>query len=159
MKDKFFLLIGIAIVVWAFYMFLQKPAPARYQVSTEATSTTSVVKVGEESIVVELADTDAERILGLSGRESLESGHGLLFIFDAPGKYGIWMKDMNFPIDIVWVGENWQVVSVERLVNPDTYPNIFYPTEEAKYVLEIPAGESSRLGIDTGSTLYLESQK
>ena len=155
MKDKFFLLIGILIIAWSFYAVLQRPAPAKYQKTDNSLqlSVNSFIRIGDKNISVEIADTDEERTLGLSGRESLESDYGLLFVFDTPGKYGFWMHDMNFSIDIIWIDENWKVVGIERLVNPDTYPKIFYPIETIKYVLEINSGESSRLGIDTGSVL------
>lgn len=69
------------------------------------------------------------------------------------------MKDMNFPIDIVWIGEDWKVVSINTLVNPDTYPEVFYPALPVKYVLELNSGEASILGIDTLTQLYFDDQK
>ncbi len=148
MKDRFFLFIGIIVIIGSFYLFLQKPVPApTWRLDRQVT-------IGDNVIVVEIADTDEERGQGLSGREFLESGHGLLFLFDLPGKYGFWMKDMNFPIDIVWIDELWRVVSVEREVDPKTYPQIFYPPRAIKYVLELPAGTTTEKSIDEGEKVY-----
>lgn len=117
---------------------------------------TGEVRVGDKIISVEVADTDTLRTQGLSGRDSLPPNSGMLFIFETPSKYGFWMKDMNFPLDIVWIDESWQVVGVDRLINPDTFPKVFYPNSAVKYVLEINSGETSMLGIDTGSKLSLD---
>lgn len=150
-KDVFFLILGIAIVIWSFYMFLQKPAPAHYQ----SQPTVSTIKVGDESIRIEIADTDAERAQGLSGRAMLEESHGLLFVFENPGMYGFWMKDMLFPIDIIFLDVNLKVINVYEGVEPSTFPTLFYPLVHTKYVLEINSGEASRVGIDTGVQVSL----
>jgi len=98
------------------------------------------IKAGEQTILAEVSDTDALRTLGLSGRKSLEEGRGMLFIFDKSRMVGFWMKDMNFPIDIVWVNALKQVVGVEDNISPQTYPKIYSSKEPVLYVLELPAG-------------------
>ncbi len=161
LKEAFFLLLGVVIIVWSFYVFLQKPAPAYYQEITnnrQPTTDNKILKIGEQIIEVEIADTNEERAQGLSGRETLEIGHGLLFVFETPGIYSFWMKDMKFPIDIIWIDEHWTVVGVERGVTPETFPKSFLPNSPVKYVLELPNTESFKLGIDTGSTLFLDDQ-
>lgn len=146
LQKYFFLSLGLALVVWSFYAFLNNPAPAHYQDS-------ATLFVGAVQIPIEIADTNEERALGLSNRESLAEGRGLLFIFEETGVYGFWMKDMKFPIDIVWIDENWVVVGIERRVTPNTYPTTFFPPRPVKYVLELNSEEASRLGIDIGSRL------
>lgn len=134
MREKFFLIVGIVVVAGSFYLFLQRPAPAKYQDSQS-------IKIGDSVIKVEVADTDAERMQGLSDRKSLEKGYGMLFIFDKPYQYGFWMKDMNFPIDIIWLDEEFKVISIERNVGPETFPKVFYPPIPIKYVVETNVGE------------------
>lgn len=151
-RDAFFLLLGIGIVVWSFLVVLDKPAPAKYQNYTG----NSYVVVGDQMIEVEIAETEEARERGLSGRESLAAGHGLLFLFESPGMHGFWMKDMRFPIDIVWIDEDWVVLGVERGAEPASYPDIFSPPAPVRSVLEIPAGQARAYGIDTGSKLFLD---
>jgi uncharacterized protein len=146
LKKLFYLILGLALVIWSFYQFLQQPASLPHQQN-------SVLYLMDAAIPVEVADTDMERSLGLSGRESLARGSGLLFIFETPGNYGFWMKDMRFPIDIVWIDEDWKVISVEKDARPETFPRIFYPNAPIKFVLELNSGDASRLGIDAGLTL------
>ena len=148
LKDSFLLLVGVLVIAWSFITFLHQPAPEHFQ-------TPPILKVGEHNIILEIADTDAKRTQGLSGRTALENNHGMLFIFEEPGKYGFWMKDMLFPIDIVWISADLQVVGVERNVLPESYPQIFYPQTLINYALELNSGEAERLGIDIGEKLYL----
>lgn len=96
--------------------------------------------INDVNINVEIAKTKQDRIKGLSGRLELERGNGLLFDFETSDHHGIWMKDMNFPIDIIWLDSLLQIVHIEHNVSPDTYPEEFKPNKKSKYVLELPAG-------------------
>ena len=107
------------------------------------------------AIEVEVADTKASRELGLSGRPSMGDDEGLLFVFDKPGKYGFWMKDMNFPLDLIWINQNGLVVDVERKLTPDSYPATFINEIDASYVLEINAGLAEKFGLYIGSKVKI----
>jgi uncharacterized membrane protein (UPF0127 family) len=93
---------------------------------------------------VELARTPQAREQGLMGRDGLEPGSGMLFIFDAPGRYSFWMKNMKFPIDILWLDSDRKLVHIAESVPPcqsEPCP-VYTPLSDARYVLEIPAGEA-----------------
>lgn len=104
-------------------------------------------------IAVDVADTEATREQGLSGRATLAENHGMLFFFDAPGRPGFWMKDMLFSIDIIWISKDWTVIDITKNLSPDTYPNAFSPAAEAQYVLEVPAGFADIHHIQIGQSL------
>jgi hypothetical protein len=97
--------------------------------------------VGKQRFRVEVAATESARERGLSGRTSLQAGAGMWFVLPAPGLHGFWMKDMGFPIDLVWVSPDQVVVGVERLkpCGPHACP-IHYAPRPAIYVLEVNAG-------------------
>jgi len=157
-KNGFFLTIGTVFILGCFYLFLQKPAPVQYQPiinNQQLVTDGAILKVGDKELSVEISDTNAMRAQGLSGRISLEENSGMLFLFEKSEVQGFWMKDMFFSIDIIWIDENWTVLSVESDARPESYPNIFYSSAPVKYVLELNAGDALRLGIDTGSKLYL----
>jgi len=97
------------------------------------------VKIGEVVLDIEVADTETERIKGLSEKEILEENEGLLFVFDKGGYYGIWMKEMNFPIDIAWFDENKKITHIENAVSPETYPKVFNSFTPSLYILETNA--------------------
>jgi uncharacterized membrane protein (UPF0127 family) len=104
---------------------------------------------------VEVVDTAASRELGLSGRPSMNDDEGMLFVFDVPGRYGFWMKDMLFPIDMVWINGNGIVVSIERNVTPESYPKAYINQSDASYVLELGAGRAEVFGLYMGSKIKI----
>jgi len=123
------------------------------------------VKIGDMAFNVTVADTVDERMKGLSGRKELSIHEGLLFVFDKPGIYPFWMKDMNFPIDIIWIGlkpggligaeEDFRVVYIKENASPKSYPETFTPNTPALYVLEVNAGTASDKKIKIGDKVFL----
>jgi len=113
------------------------------------------ITIGGVSLAVEVADTEILREQGLSGRSDLRSGKGMLFVFDTDGLWNIWMKDMQFPIDIVWTDVDGKVVTVALDIAPETYPKVFSPSSPARYVLELPAGFAAAHGIKEGSIIKI----
>jgi uncharacterized membrane protein (UPF0127 family) len=107
------------------------------------------------ALEVEVADTISSRELGLSGRKKMNDDEGMLFVFDTPGRYGFWMKDMQFPLDIAWINQNGIVVYIERNVTPETYPKAFINQSEALYVLEVNAGLMEKFGLYMGSKIKI----
>lgn len=108
------------------------------------------IRFGSGAISAEIATDLESRIRGLSGRELLLENFGLLFIFPESDFHGIWMKEMKFPIDIIWLNREKQIVDLAIDVPPDSYPQVFYPREKALFVLEILAGTAQKIGIKVG---------
>lgn len=106
-----------------------------------------LLTIGHARVWVEIADTPAAITQGLSGREKLPDDQGMLFMFERPGIYSFWMKDMHFPIDIVWIDADWRVVDISSQVDPATFPERFAPKESVQYVLEVNAGKAKEWGI------------
>ena len=113
------------------------------------------IKIGEVEISAEIADTDAKRAQGLSGRETLGEYEGMLFVFPRADYYGFWMKDMRFPIDIVWIGEDMRIVGITKNVSPETFPEVFRPPLPARYVLETKSGLADTRAIEIGESISL----
>jgi uncharacterized protein len=103
----------------------------------------------------EIASTTESRAQGLSGRSEVPPNYGMLFVFGEPGLYGMWMKDMLVPIDIVWLDEAGTVIGVQENISPDTYPETFYPPQPASYALETRPGEVKAQGFDIGDVIPL----
>ena len=113
-----------------------------------------LLTIGDAKLLVEIAQTPKEQMIGLSYRKSLAEGRGMLFIFDRNDTHSIWMKDMHFPIDIVWITEAMKVAHIAQNVSPDTFPQVFSPPSPARYVLETPAGYTKGK-IQPGDTMTL----
>ena len=111
---------------------------------------------GGAAVPVELALTGAQRSRGLSGRESLAAGSGMLFVFEQPNKSGFWMPEMRFSLDIIWIGADCRLVHIAAEVPhpaPDTPRSelpIYAPDAPGQYVLEVNAGDAARAGWQTG---------
>ena len=102
-------------------------------------------------IIFKIADEVPEKERGLGGVEVLPKNEGMLFVFDRISYHVFWMKDMNFPLDILWIDENDEIIYAERDVSPDSYPQKFVSQFPAKYVLEINGGQMYENGIQVGS--------
>jgi hypothetical protein len=101
----------------------------------------------------QLASTEIERELGLSGKKCISEHQAMLFKFDSPGYYGIWMKAMKFSIDIVWLDESKQVIDTKTNVTPDSFPQIYTPKSLSVYVVEVQGGVLNKYDIGVGSRL------
>jgi uncharacterized membrane protein (UPF0127 family) len=102
-----------------------------------------------------VADSIAERIKGLSDTPYLPDGVVKLFAFGASGDHSIWMKDMNYPIDIIWVNESGTIIHRKENVSPDTFPESFSPPKPAFYVIEANAGFVEKNGIKIGDEVVI----
>ncbi|HEY4508905.1 MAG TPA: DUF192 domain-containing protein [Candidatus Paceibacterota bacterium] len=111
------------------------------------------VEMGGKTFSIEVARTNSERAKGLSGHLPLLDDQGMLFVFPKPDKYGFWMKDMNFSIDIIWIDANFKIVHIENSLPPETYPKVFYPETPALYVLEVSNGEVEKLSLKVGDAV------
>ncbi len=104
-------------------------------------------------IKAELATSSEQLETGLSGRQSMDPGSGMLFVFPVVASRGFWMRNMSFPIDIIWIDKNKTVIGIEKDVAPESYPNIYFPPQPVKYVLELNAGYAEENGIASGTPL------
>ncbi len=115
----------------------------------------------QKGFTYEVVTDPAAQELGLSGRATIPSDYGMLFVFPAPGMPGFWMKDMLTSIDMIWINDGGIIVGIEPEVSPRTYPKAFHPPSPVRYVLETRAGEAERKGWKVGTKLTLpkSSQK
>lgn len=109
------------------------------------------INIGKAILRAEVANTDALRQRGLSGRSELGKDEAMLFVFDSDSNAPIWMKDMKIPIDIIWLDAKKKVVHVQHNVVPDAEPHETYRSPvPARYVLELSAGGAKQNGIKIG---------
>jgi len=102
------------------------------------------VKINEDIFTVFIADDAEEKRRGLIGHKSLSEKSGMLFIFDLPNIPHFWMKDMQFPIDIIWIFQN-QIIGWSENASPQPSALndeliIYYPPSLVDMVLEVAAG-------------------
>lgn len=112
--------------------------------------TGEVLYFDDVAVRLEFAETEEKRQKGLSGRANLARGTGLFFVFPESDLHGIWMRDMRFPIDIIWFNEDLVVVDTAMNVTPATFPKVFQPQAPARYILETNYGFVEVYGIEPG---------
>ena len=124
----------------------------------------SRIEIGKTIVFSEVVRTDEARRMGLSGREGLGMENGMLFVFQDYEYPSIWMKDMKFPIDIIWISGN-QVVDFEEnaqapaSTTPDFALQVYRPDTRANLVLEVSAGFVQENDIRIGDSLALTSNE
>lgn len=115
------------------------------------------VEIGGQKFRVEIMKKDWELAQGLSGRDSLKNGSGMLFVFPAEDRHEFWMKGMKFPIDIIWISGG-KIVDIKKSAPLPVTLNLekYVPSVPAKYVLEIGAGLSEKYGFKPGDEVELD---
>ena len=144
---KVLLVITVAVIVVTIVSRTSGP-----MVQTAATA-----EFGGVSLNIDYATTPAARELGLGGRTTIPNDYGMLFVFPKDSYYGFWMKDTLVPLDMFWLNAQGQVVYIAQDVATSSFPNVFYPSVPARYVLETIAGFARAHAIATGTPLLLKN--
>ena len=116
--------------------------------------------IGTTTFNVEIASTTVEQTRGLSFRPSLGENDGMLFLFGIGTIQMFWMKDMNFPLDMIWISGNTVDGFAQDVPAPApgtpmwTLPNYTSPNYTDK-VLEVNAGTVAKYNIKVGDTVTI----
>jgi hypothetical protein len=145
--------LGVALLVWGIYLLLKRPKVNSAAFYPEYPQAQVIIK--KTVIRAAVADSVATRTQGLSGRAAMKPDEAMLFIFPTAARYSFWMKDMMFPLDMVWI-RNGRVVDISVNV-PSPEPNASIlrsprvkPATPADSLLEVNAGLAARHGWKTG---------
>jgi len=118
---------------------------------------TTQLRLNSNVFSVQVAKTEAEREKGLSGVEKLNPNTGLLMVFSTDGEWGIWMKGMKVPIDILWLNKDKKVIYIVTDATPElSTDKTFVPKSPARYVLEVAAGTVKNSGIKINDVASFE---
>ena len=122
------------------------------------------IKVDKHVLEVQIADTEPRRVRGLMFQEQLPYDQGMIFVFEEPGFYSLWMLNMQFPLDMIWFDSDGKVVYIEKNVPPCksaletvTCTGNNSGENEAKYILEVTAGFVDEFEITEDSILEIIS--
>ena len=164
------LVIVFIVALGIFYRKNQGLSPLPFN-STKAPQAqeTKSVKIGSVSIKVDVADSDAEKQKGLSGRSSLGKDNGMLFVIsNNKTTPTFWMKDMKIAIDIIWIlsssgdVKEGKIIQIDKNVQapsfgtPDNKLKLYSPKSAVDYVLEVNSGYSDLNNIKVGDSALIE---
>jgi uncharacterized membrane protein (UPF0127 family) len=117
------------------------------------------VSISGFEILADIAISTQEKAKGLSIKDDMNEDEGMLFVYDKPSRPAFWMKDMKFPIDIIWLDVTGSVIHIEEGLKP-CIPSLTCPTyspdKEAQYVLETVAGFSKKHQLKIGTHVDFE---
>lgn len=126
----------------------------------EDVKSTSVVKVNNVTVDVILATTPSDQSKGLAVKDSMNENEGMLFVFKNPQKHSFWMKDMKFPIDIIWADSAGKIVHIEKNLQPCIFllPCTSYsPISDSLYVLEVVSNFTNKYDVKIGDQILSDS--
>jgi uncharacterized protein len=112
-----------------------------------------------KSIDIEIAGTDSARMMGLMYRKSMTDEQGMLFIFENSEPRSFWMKNTIIPLDIIYINENKEIVSIAKKTKPYSTESI--PSgKNAQYVVEVNGGFTDKYEIKAGDKIkYTKEEK
>ena len=122
-----------------------------------------IIKVDEILLEVQIADTEPRRVRGLMFQDQLPYDQGMIFVFDRPGPYSLWMLNMQFPLDMIWFAADGSVVHIAQDIQPcktavETVTcQSVVPEGNAMYIVEVTAGFVEMFGINAESKLEIIS--
>jgi uncharacterized membrane protein (UPF0127 family) len=143
--------IGIFTVIGGTAVFLAATGGTAFEAKAPVEQTT-IVTINGRPVPVELAATTAEHAQGLSDRDNLAPGSGMLFVFAETKPTSFWMRNMRFNLDIVWIRDG-KIVGIERNAPkpaPGTAPEdlpLYESGEAVSHVLEVNAGEAAEWAV------------
>jgi uncharacterized protein len=108
-----------------------------------------VTPAGIKTYLIEVADDNSERGIGLMNRKSMPEGQGMLFDFQTARLVQMWMKNTYVPLDILFIGENGRIESIAANTVPQSL-DIIGSKYEVRFALELVAGTAMRAGIKPG---------
>lgn len=119
-----------------------------------------IIVIGNHTFKLYIAKTAKDQQIGLSKYDKIPQDFGMIFIFEKPGYQSFWMKDMKFPIDIIFIKDN-RIVTIYQDISPPKSQNenllIYQPKSEANKVLEINAGLSQKYNFKEGDSINLKN--
>lgn len=149
------LLIGLG----ALYVSYNRDFLSNLPIPTNAPAKTQQLKINDVTLKVEVADTPSKRQQGLSGRDKLATGSGMLFVFPQAKKYQFWMKGMKFPLDFIYIKDGAVVDLIQNVPFPSPgYPDsslpVYEPTVPVNGILEVNAGFVKINNIKIGDKVF-----
>lgn len=149
LKSNIRLLLGLSVVIFFFILI---------GILVMGKLNRTQVTINNQEFKVSVARSDRDKQTGLSKTKKLDENRGMLFVFDKADYYRFWMKEMEFPIDIIYIKgnkvttviPNAPVATIDKLI-------VYEPAQKSDRVLEINAGLAKKYNIKEGSTVEIDN--
>ncbi len=116
--------------------------------------------IKDTCINVEVADTESTRLQGLMFRQPLAQDSGMLFIFEQEGRTGFWLKNVRFPLDLIWINQDKKIVDIQANAQPCQGEDCltYYPHKDASFGLEVNAGFAAKHKLRIGDQVDFQQK-
>ncbi len=154
---KVLLAFGLLLIIIAGILFTQNYLKTK---SFSLFKKNSTATINSRTFKLMIASSQKEKEVGLSETKSLLQDQGMIFLFEKPDYYSFWMKNMTFPIDIIYINKD-EIVAIQSNVQPPKSPIespiIYTPIEPSDKVLEIQAGLSEKYSFKKGDKIKIDN--
>ena len=148
LKSKFSLV--LALISLLFYPQIS----LEYSYAQTAKFKTGYSLVADQLIPVEIAQTEAEREMGLSGRNFDKNNYRMVFVFESPQRVNFWMKNTKIDLSIAFIDKNNRINQIESL-KANSLKTISSRSEQIKYAFEVPRGFFTKMDIKVGDEFLI----
>ena len=143
----FLSILSLLVIIPALIIIKLIPAEVQYK----------TVKISGVTVKAEVADTSLKRIEGLMSKKYMPDNQGMLFIFNEENYHAIWMMNMSFSIDILWINKDLEIVDIVEDAQPCKFNcPIYLPDKKAFYVLEVKSGFASQNKLQAGDSISID---
>ncbi len=114
------------------------------------------VIIGEHEFIVEVADTNKKKAVGLMFRKEIPDNFGMLFLYPDEDFRAMWMKNTLIYLDLVFLNSDKEIVDIKVNVPPckNDPCETYISKVKARYVLELKGNTSKKLNITTGDRVF-----
>jgi uncharacterized membrane protein (UPF0127 family) len=95
--------------------------------------------MGEQKLVAEVADEEAERETGMMFRKSMADGTGMVFVLDTPQQAKFWMRNTLIPLSVAYINRAGMILEIHDLQPKDETP-VPSKFDTIFYAIEVPQG-------------------
>src|SRR3712207_1443980 len=117
------------------------------------------ITVNDQILIADISATHEQRTKGLSVKDALAENEAMLFVFDVEAEHRFWMKDMQFPIDIIWISSDKNVVDIEHNLQPcdlGFFCSSYVPEGDSLYALETVGGFAEKYRVVKGTPVEFD---
>lgn len=150
------IIIGLLLLLGVVFYFTQNALTGNsFQPFGVGKSAKAVIK--DQTFTLTVADTQKEQEIGLSEKKSLAKNNGMLFPYKTKSTPTFWMRNMDFPIDIIFISDG-KIVTLYKNVKPQASNQnlqLYKPSQPVDNVIEINAGLSDQYGFKEGDVVKI----
>ena len=150
-------ILALSFLLFCFFSFA---GATDLTAQTEGVEKIFIQRGFEQIAVIRVATVSDRKAMekGLSGKPPIPDDFGMLFIIDSSREHFFWMKNMEFPIDILFFDKDRKLTEILTGLTPCEECTKYKAPEDTAYALEINAGMAEGFGIKAGDSIVFDEK-